>query len=562
MQVRVPIMIQDPALRAGRGGELPLVEHMILDRDDVFLDGPIISSLAVLDFDPESGELLPGAPFVPPRPGRKRGSYAIADENQLDAHDFMQVSVFATVLKMMQLFEEPDVLGRALTWAFGAPQLLVVPVAGTWANAFYERDSHSLQFFRFASGRTGTTVYTCLSQDIVAHETTHAILDGIAPDLYDSVTPQCLALHEAVADLGAAIAAFRSRTLREAVLNQTGGSIQDSSAFSSIAEEFGSSTNPLGSAGYLRSLHNRLGLRDVPRQEPHELSQVLSGALYSVMLRIHEKEKRKRYGSDRSRELSVSGEALGVGSSLFKRMIFRALDYLPPGEVSFADYGRAILAADQAAHPADTEERGWIAQEFVNRGIVSEVRSLAVQTNYPTPALRDLDPEDLLRSDWVAYDFANRNRDLLHIPPDIPFQVKPRLDTTKRYYHAGGRRQPVRECLLKVKWDETEPNPLGAAFPPRRRVSVGTTLAIDWESHMVRSILTSQRSQRAQEHDEQCRDRDLLLQTLVERGLLVPEARATGPDGQPLRSLLKAESASGLMRVRGAARLLHIIGEA
>jgi hypothetical protein len=176
--------------------------------------------------------------------------------------------------------------------------------------------------------------------------------------------------------------------------------------------------------------------------------------------------------------------------------------------------------------------------------------------------LRGLDPQDLLRSDWVAYDFANRNRQLLHIPPDIPFQVKPRLDTTTRYYHAGGKRQPLRECLLKVKWDEAEPNPLGAAFPSQRRISVGTTLAIDWETRMVRSVLTSQRGQRAQENDEQRRDRDLLLHMLVERGLLVPEERANGPDGQSLRSLLKAESASGLMRVRGAARLLHIIGEA
>ena len=79
---------------------------------------------------------------------------------------------------------------------------------------------------------------------------------------------------------------------------------------------------------------------------------------------------------------------------------------------------------------------------------------------------------------------------------------------------------------------------------------------------MVRSILTCQRSQRAEEHAEQRNDRDMLLRALLERGLLVPEARAIGPDGQPLRSLLKAESASGLMRVRGAARLLHIIGEA
>ena len=108
------------------------------------------------------------------------------------------------------MFEEGDTLGRRLNWGFNGPQLLIVPVAGEWANAFYEREAHCLQFFYFNSQQAGQRVYTALSHDIVSHETGHAILDGIAPDLYHSITPQSLALHEGIADLVALVIAFRT----------------------------------------------------------------------------------------------------------------------------------------------------------------------------------------------------------------------------------------------------------------------------------------------------------------------------------------------------------------
>lgn len=564
MKVRVPVLIKDQATQ--REYEIdPPVQTVTIDKEEFFLDGPVTKRVAVLDFDPETGALLPGARYVPPGRGRKVGGYAIRNANNLTARDFNQVSVFGTVIRTMYMFEEEDALGRQLKWAFDAPQLLVVPRAGEWANAFYERESHSLQFFFFKSAEDpATTIYTGLSQDIVAHETGHAILDGIAPDLYNSVTPQSLAIHESVADLTALLSAFRTSNLTLPALQTTGGSINTSRVFSGIAGEFGRSRTASESA-FLRELNNpkTLNPKDkknlVSRDEPHALSEVLSGALYALMVSIYEGEKR-RY-ADTAKRKNWPDEKLWVFSlwtaaQKFKRIIFRALDYLPPGEVSFADYGRAIIAADQASHPDERGEREFIAKEFVRRHMVPSPGSLKVRTGFKHPAMEGVDLDVLLNSDWAAYEFANRNRDFLRIPKDVRhFRVWPRLDTTKLYYQGDDKQRRIRECIFKVAWDHEEPNRAGSLLPRRRQITVGTTLAIDWETSTVRALLSSDKSAGQRE------DRDHLVLRLADAGLLRIGSEAIGPNGKTLRTAIRAEIAEGLMRMRGAARMLHIAAE-
>ena len=70
----------------------------------------------------------------------------------------------------------------------------------------------------------------------------------------------------------------------------------------------------------------------------------------------------------------------------------------------------------------------------------------------------------------MAYEFANRNREMLGIPHNIPFQVRPRLDVTKLYYVREGKKK-IRECIMKVAWSRTEDNPLGRRFPAKRQIT-------------------------------------------------------------------------------------------
>jgi len=551
------MMIQDPKLSKLEGLERIKERHYV--EEDFFLDGPVSRRVAILDLDPQTGRLEPGVPFRPPTGGQTLWRYVLADEDDIYARDAIALSVFGTVLRAMYMFEDADALGRKLAWGFDGPQLLVIPRAGERANAFYQRASRSLQFFFFPNPKeAGDTVYTSLSQDIVAHETGHAILDGVAPGLYNAITPQSLALHEGVADLTAALIAFRSHSLRKAILDKTGGSIEDAGAFGSIAEEFGLARYDLG---HLRDLRNRLGMDEVDHSSPHDLSQVLSGALYHVMEQLHEAWWQRFSPEGQPLAFSVSGRALGVAAEQFKRMVFRALDYLPPGEVSFADYGRAILAADQASHPDDGEARRWIREEWTERGIVPNARALRVRTDYEHKALEGVDLQTLINSDWAAYQFANKNRRLLRIPKGVPFHVEPRLDTSKLYYHRGGEKVTVRECLFKVRWTRIEPNSIDRRWPQRRQISVGTTLAIDWQTRKIRVLLTTDRRRRPEEEEEQRCDRDMFLRRLAEEDLMRLDDRALSHDGQPLGSMVQAESGEGVLRAEGTARMLHIIEE-
>jgi hypothetical protein len=578
MRIRAPLMIQDPDL-GGIAIDRSVEEWLGIDEDH-YLDGPVTPRVAVIDLDPDTEELRRGAVYEPPSGNRTLGRYDVATDDIYDTR-FIGVSVFATVLRTMYMYEESDTLGRKISWAFGGPRLLVIPRAGWWPNAFYERRSRSLQFFSFRA--RGKLIHTSLSRDIVAHETAHALIDGIVPDLYDALDPQSLALHEGIADLTAVLIAFRSGRLRKAVLDATDGSIEKSTRFSSIGEEFGRAIDPSGAVGWLRNLldGSKLDPRGDPADEPeeHVLSQVVTGALYKLMVDLHRDYKNRLSVRRRESKFAVSGRALYGASEQFKRMILRGIDYLPPGEVTFADYGRAIIAADQGSFGDDTW-RQYIRDEFVRRGIVQRARDLDVKTNFPHEALVDLDLQGLVDSPWVAYTFAERWRDLLKIPRKAQFEVLPRIVVNKRFPRpeqtmdqAAGVYEdtsaddleqvaladpdtealPVKELLFKVRWSVTEDNPPDLGIAPTRRIQTGTTLVIDWDRRLVRSCL-GPLSLEARKPA-----RDTMLRRLMDRGLLqVTRPDDPDPVKQTLGTGVEAVVTDDILRVRGTGRLLHV----
>jgi hypothetical protein len=551
-------------------GATTLLQGWEFTATEPLLDGPVSRRVAVVDIDPDTGVLLPGARFIAPK-GRTQGRYHIGSELDVDSLGFKQVSVFGAVVRMMAIFESPDVLGRPLNWAFDGEQLLVVPRAGKMPNAFYHRDSRSLQFFFVDDPKKKKKlVYTCLSPDIVAHETTHAILDGIAPDLYNATSPQSLAMHEAVADLGAVMLAVRTSRLLRQVLDATGGDIRKAKAFNKIAEQFGAAI--YGERRPLRDLFNKASMSEpgeLDLNEPHDLSTILTGALYALLVAEYaeirkedfdeklasQNAARKAAGAPTMTEaekkklfFSVSGFALVKASDKFKRIAFRALDYLPPGEISFADYGRAMVAADEYSNPDDHEPRDFIKHEFERRGMVDKGARLdPVDPGFDLPA--GLDLEQLVRSDWAAYKFAETWRKQLMIPDNVPFEVRPRLDVTRKTWRKGGEQAMTRAVLFKVAWQDVEEFQSGDFFS-EVAVGRGTTVAIDWGTGKVCTLLSNSPDHPSQK-DPSAATNKKMRRTFLEKGIADGVLELGSPNVQIQNKTL---------RVRAMGQMLHMMG--
>ena len=94
----------------------------------------------------------------------------------------------------------------------------------------------------------GTRVYSCLSHDIVAHETTHAILDGMYRRFNEPTNNDVLALHEGFADIVALMQHFTMPELLAHEIAQTRGDLAAESILGSLAVQFGQATGRGGRA--------------------------------------------------------------------------------------------------------------------------------------------------------------------------------------------------------------------------------------------------------------------------------------------------------------------------
>lgn len=350
--------------------------------------GPVGKLIEVFDLDETADQLIPGVDL--------ETRSALLDDGRspsLGDTAFHQQMVYAVAMRTWEAFR--SALGRDPVWGFrrqedGRLRLRIRPHAFKEANAYYSADTGELLFGYFdAAGkvagrnRPGGRVYTCLSHDIIAHETTHALLDGMRRRFFVPCSPEVLAFHEALADLVAVLLRFSYACVVEAAIDQ---SPPDDGIrqvlLTAVATQFGQATGmngPLRHAVELEKTEQTVTQFDLDL-EPHELGAVLLQAVFEAFNTVFARKTRRirqlaqRYRPpggplDPTLASLLADEARSLARQ-FLSIVIRAVDYCPPVDITFGDFLRAMITADADLVPDDPYGyRDALIDAFARRGI-------------------------------------------------------------------------------------------------------------------------------------------------------------------------------------------------
>ncbi|WP_328483288.1 hypothetical protein OHS71_34850 [Streptomyces sp. NBC_00377] len=250
-------------------------------------------------------------------------------------------------------------VGRALTAHLDA---------GDDLNAFYDR--RGLWFFRHTVA--GVNVATCESNEVVEHETGHAILDALRPQLFSAASAEAAALHEAFGDISALLSSLQLESLRIVVLAETRGDLELSSRVSKMAEQLGwairqrhpNSVDP----DCLRNMANSFFYRDPVQlppngpantlsSEPHSFSRVFSGAFLKAVAGIFRQQDLQDQAG-----LAMSAEIAG-------QLLVDAVVAAPVVSAYYAQVAGHMIAADRRRNGGRYGPS--LRSAFIRHGILS-----------------------------------------------------------------------------------------------------------------------------------------------------------------------------------------------
>lgn len=335
--------------------------------------GPRGYRVDVVDYDSSTMTLY--KPIEYPRLNGKGNGDPFAeasDKELLTNPNFHAQNVYAIVMKTLSRFE--FALGRRVSWGFYGHQLKVAPHAFADANAFYSERDQALMFGYFPS-TSGRMVYSCLSHDVIAHETTHAILDGLRERYSDPSSPEQAAFHEGFADIVALLSVFAVPGVVAAVIDLSNDERKENiiaqkdltverlrqSALMGLADEMGQELANVRGQALRRSAEmppSKSYMNDPEFKEPHRRGEILVAATMNAFLTVWS-NRLKSLGQIRPGYLDrgrVVEEGASIASYLLTMMI-RAIDYAPPVDLEFCDYLSAVLTSDHEINPDDSKYR-------------------------------------------------------------------------------------------------------------------------------------------------------------------------------------------------------------
>jgi hypothetical protein len=294
---------------------------------------------------------------------------------------FHQQMVYAVCSQTYAVFQRA--LGRELEWGYEpaatAPpegeRLRVRPFAMRDRNAGYDKTSGTLDFGYYTADAKvtgvnlpGGYVFTALSHDIVVHEMTHALLDGLRAHLAIMSGPDVAAFHEGFADLIALFQHFSYKGIVREALRKVRGKLNEHSLLTELARQLGHTTSDSEQARALRSAIVPSGeeaLRYDAKLEAHALGSVLLAAVFETFTEIYQRRTERfvllatggtgtlPVGDIPIFLLDILADEASKLAEQFLTILIRAIDYLPPVDVQLGEYLRAIITADRELVTSD-----------------------------------------------------------------------------------------------------------------------------------------------------------------------------------------------------------------
>jgi hypothetical protein len=371
---RYRVIALDPSVR---GSDNQILTAEIEVPNEQLSPGPRGYRVQVVDYDASNQILYKPTPFrasdnlkVPTNPEKDRAFHAR--------------NVYAIVMRVLARFERA--LGRRVGWSFLGHQVTVAPHAFLDLNAFYSKDDRAI-FFGYYPGTDGN-VFTCLSHEVISHETTHALVDGLRPDYMYQSSPDQAAFHEGFADIVALLSVLSLREVVTAALDLHTSKEQKlvrASALTAktlkegvllgLAQQVGEAM--YGTHGV--ALRRSIQLPADPKlasseefKEPHRRGELLVAAVLGAFLKIW-KERIDLFGELQRGMVSRVGIVDGAIETAdhLLTIVVRALDYCPPTDLLFGDFLSAMLTADYELYPDDTRYgyRGALREGFSSFGL-------------------------------------------------------------------------------------------------------------------------------------------------------------------------------------------------
>jgi hypothetical protein len=418
---KLTIVAQDPAVRDVRGRILTAEVDVPAEE---LARGPLGYRVHVIDYDGSTRTLYAPLEYLAGTgvyrdPFRNPSNRAILSNPKFHAQN-----VYAIVMRTLARFE--FALGRRVSWGFSGHQLKVAPHAFADANAFYSEDDQALMFGYFP-GRRGM-VFSCLSHDVVAHETTHALIDGLRGRFTDPSSPDQAAFHEGFSDVVALLSVFSIRGVVEAVLDRNIGKKKGKgrkdatlvheadlsedalrrSLLFGLAKEMGQELSDMRGKALRRSAELKPSeVKSEEFEEPHRRGEILVAAMMNAFLTVIV-ERLAKLGRiegkffDRERVAEEAAES----ADYLLTMTIRALDYTPPVHIEFPDFLSALVTADHEIRPDDSKYR-------FRKHLVDSFRLYGIKPS-PGTSVPDgfwLPPQGKLVNDRIRFESMTRDPD-------------------------------------------------------------------------------------------------------------------------------------------------------